>query len=177
MLRSRQLKRTCTFAPVTMHVLQRMHRDCNACSPESEDRGAPLLGAPRGQQWPLSGPLIRDRTDSSGVGQILGLYATEATHRLLAFGFTSWACTRSPPPVTPRIALQSRFRRRTACIRKEFFATTFMSGASGEIDSCSASLPDRFLSEFASHAGGYLPGILAHLVQVPGDRYAHSDEM
>jgi hypothetical protein len=53
----------------------------------------------------------------------------------------------------------------------------FMSGASGEIDSCSASLPDRFSSKFASHAGGCLPGIVGHLVQVPGDRYADSDEM
>ena len=68
-------------------------------------------------------------------------------------------------------------RSRAARIRKGFFATTFMSWASGEIDSCSASSPDRFLSKFASHAGCNLPGIPSHLVQVPGDWYAHPDEM
>ena len=69
-------------------------------------------------------------------------YATEATRRLLAFGSTNWACTRSPLPVAPRIALQSRSCRRTACTRREFFATTSMPGASGENDYCSASSAD-----------------------------------
>ena len=33
------------------------------------------------------------------------------------------------------------------------------------------------LSKFASHAGGGLPGVLAYLAQVPGERYADSHEM
>jgi hypothetical protein len=32
-------------------------------------------------------------------------------------------------------------------------------------------------SQFASHVGGYSSGIRADLMQEPGDRYAHSDEV
>ena len=39
--------------------------------------------------------------------------------------------------------------------------------------------PDLFdlMPKFVSDAGGGVPGILAHLVQVPGERYSKSDEI
>jgi hypothetical protein len=37
--------------------------------------------------------------------------------------------------------------------------------------------PADLLSKFASHTGGDVPRVLAHLVQQPGERYADSDEV
>jgi RimJ/RimL family protein N-acetyltransferase len=63
--------------------------------------------------------------ESWGLG-----YATEATRRLLAFGFNELGLHNCDPR-------ESRFsRRRTVCTRRDFSASTSMLRASGETDSC-----------------------------------------
>jgi RimJ/RimL family protein N-acetyltransferase len=71
-------------------------------------------------------------------------YATEATCRLLAFGFDELGLHKISATCDPENRASVAVLTKCGMHQEGFFATTLMSGASGEIDSCSASSPDQW---------------------------------
>ena len=102
-----------------------------------------LIGSIKSCKWPALS------TDGGEIGYVLarewwGLgYATEATRRLLAFGFDQLGLHKISATCDPENRASSCGPDENGRIRREFFATTSISGASGAIDYCSVSSPDR----------------------------------
>jgi RimJ/RimL family protein N-acetyltransferase len=69
-------------------------------------------------------------------------YASEATRRLLAFGFDQLGLHKISATCDPENRASVAVLMKNGMHQEGFFATTSISGASGEIDYCSASSPD-----------------------------------